>query len=86
MDHEYQPDPKTGQCMACPPRSQLSGCLWCSHATDFHTGNVDPVVLKHYEIEVPGPVPVKSSSVRWTPTACGARHCACRKYEIRSRR
>jgi hypothetical protein len=86
MTHQYKPDPTTGRCLDCmpiPPGGRR--CLWCGHQNDQHTGDVDPVVLKHYEIEVPGPIggkPVKSSRVRWTPTACSTPHCACRRYEV----
>ena len=86
MDHVYQPNPKTGKCDVCALPDNGKGCLWCGHYRATHSGNVDPVVLKHFEIEAPGPIggqPVKSSSVKWTPTACAASHCACRRYEAR---
>ncbi len=84
-DHEYQPHPDTGRCLGCPrPMPRRAACAWCGHYKAGHTGNPDAVVLKHYEIVAPGPIggkPVVSSRVRWSPTACGLPHCACRKYE-----
>ena len=83
MDHTYQPDPNTGQCLACPSKT-ATGCLWCSHRSGSHTGRVDPAVLAHYAI--PGPEGRKvTSRVAWTPTACSVEHCACRTYVVRGR-
>jgi len=85
-DHEYQPHPDTGKCVVCAVKGAFGRgqCRWCGHVRAMHDGVVDPIVLKRYETTIlgPGNKPVKSSSVKWTPTACAAEHCACRTYEI----
>ena len=85
-DHEYQPHPDTGKCVVCAVKGAFGRgqCRWCGHVRAMHDGVVDPIVLKRYETTIlgHGNKPVKSSSVRWTPTACAAEHCACRTYEV----
>lgn len=81
--HEYQPDPVTGRCLGPHDAASRGGCLWCGHQKARHTGRVDDAVRRHYQVESrqrDGSVVIESS-VKFTTSACGASHCACRRYE-----
>jgi len=88
LDHEYNPDPTTAQCLDCPERDRSRrSCLWCRHPRGEHTGRVDPAVKRHLSIPNPqaghGLIPKddRISTVKWTTSACGMFHCACKRYE-----
>ena len=87
LDHEYNPDPKTAFCLSCTDRPGSSrSCLWCGHNRGEHTGIVDPAVKLHLSKPNPhaghGFAPDRISIVKWTTSACGMYHCACKQYEL----
>lgn len=88
QNHKYNPDPRTARCLSCAGVPHKRGrCLWCSHPRGEHSGNVDPAVKLH--LSVPhmyaghGIIPAdeRTSTVKWTTSACGMAHCACKQYE-----
>jgi hypothetical protein len=88
LDHEYRPDPKTARCLDCPPTLKgTARCLWCGHRRGEHTGRVDPVVKLHLSRPDPNaghgliPKDARVSTVKWSTSACGMFHCACKRYE-----
>jgi hypothetical protein len=86
LDHEYRPDPKTARCLDCPePERDRRTCLWCRHGRASHTGRPDAAVKLH--LSIPNPEagkpgqPERISTVKWSASACGRPHCACKRYE-----
>lgn len=89
LDHTYNPDPKTARCLDCPPIPEVrrGHCVWCGHIRGEHTGKVDPVVKLHLSRPDPNAghgliaADARISTVKWSTSACGMFHCACKQYE-----
>ena len=88
LDHQYDPDPKTARCRGCAPVPGGHGrCLWCHHRRGDHNGDPDPAVKAYLSRPDPNaghgliPTDARVSTVKWSSSACGMTHCACRTYE-----